>query len=323
MSKLYLGIDLGGTTIKFGMVDEAGKVRKQWNIPTNIEDGGSHILPDMLDSIGNYLPKYASDQVMGIGLGTPGTVDQVHGTVNGAFNLNWTTEQPLKEKIESAFKIPFFVENDANVAALGERWVGAGENQNEVVFVTLGTGIGGGIIANGKLVHGIAGSGGEIGHIVVKPDGYPCTCGNRGCLETIASATGIARVGESFAGKYPESLLGEAAQKGKLNAKIVFDLAKSGDQAAIEAVDYVTYYLAWGLGQVADVLNPQYIVIGGGVSASGQFLIDHINKFFPNFVFDNIKKTTSLRLAELGNDAGILGAASLVRESLKEIEEGV
>ena len=317
MSELYLGIDLGGTTVKFGLVDDLGKIHKQWKIPTNIENHGNNILPDIIDSISTNISdqKNTKDMIVGIGMGTPGTVNQERGTVTGAFNLNWTTEQPLKEEIESAFHIPFFVENDANVAALGERWVGAGENQNEVVFVTLGTGIGGGVIANGKLLHGIAGSAGEIGHIVVNPDGYPCTCGNRGCLETIASATGIARVAEDFAKKNNDSKLFEAEI---IDSKAVFELAKLGDSVAIEVVDYVTYYLAWGLGQVADVLNPQYIVIGGGVSASGDFLIDRINKFFPNFVFDNVKKTTSIRLAQLGNEAGILGAASLVRESLHE-----
>ncbi|BDR56316.1 ROK family glucokinase [Xylocopilactobacillus apis] len=321
MNNLYLGIDLGGTTVKFGVVDNTGNIKEQWNIPTNIEDHGSHILPDMINSIKNRLPKYKEqgDQILGIGMGTPGSVDPYKGTVTGAYNLNWTEEQLLKEEFETNFKIPFFIENDANVAALGERWVGAGENENDVVFVTIGTGIGGGIIANGKLVRGVAGSGGEIGHIVVKPDGDACTCGSRGCLETIASASGIAKVGKVIAKKHLDSELYKASKEDNFDAKIVFDLAKSGDQAAIEAVEDVTYYLAWGLGQVADILNPQYIVIGGGVSAAGNFLLDYINNFFPNFVFPNVKKSTSLRLAQLGNDAGILGAASLVRENLKEL----
>lgn len=317
MEKMYLGIDLGGTTIKFGIVDDLGQIKEQWQISTNTEDNGSHILPDLLDSLKNHL---STQEISGIGMGTPGSVDLEKGTVNQAFNLNWTSEQPLKEKIERSFNIPFFVDNDANVAALGERWVGAGENQDEVVFVTIGTGIGGGIINNGKLVHGIAGSGGEIGHIVVKPDGYDCSCGNRGCLETIASATGIARVAKDISEENRDSKLYEMSQKTELNAKIVFDLAKQGDSAALKTVDEVTYYLAWGLGQVADVLNPQYIVIGGGVSAAGQFLLDQINKHFGKFVFPNVKNTTSLRLAQLGNDAGILGAASLARENLNEVK---
>lgn len=317
MANLYLGIDLGGTTIKFGLIDDAGQIQEQWHIKTNVDNFGEQILPDIIHSLKLHLPegdKRAS--VKGIGMGSPGSVDRAAGSVSGAFNLNWTTSQPLKEQIEAAFKIPFFVENDANVAALGERWMGAGEKGDEVVFVTLGTGIGGGIIANGQLVHGIAGSGGEIGHMVVQPNGYLCTCGSRGCLETIASAPGIARIAGEISRKDQDGKLAQAAKHEVLDAKAVFEIAKAGDAAALKVVDQVTYYLALGLAQIADILNPQYIIIGGGVSASGTFLIDHLNQYFPDFVFPNVRKTTSLRLARLGNQAGILGAAYLAKAAL-------
>ncbi len=319
MDDLYIGIDLGGTTIKFGLINNDGLVKEQWHIKTNSDNLGEQILPDIINSIEKHLLKSENrNSIKAIGMGSPGSINSIKGTVSGAYNLNWTTEQPLKERIESAFKIPFFVDNDANVAALGELWMGAGEKSSDVVFVTLGTGIGGGIIANGHLIHGIAGSGGEIGHIIVEPNGYLCTCGNRGCLETIASAPGIARIAGEISRKDHNGKLAQASRKEAIDAKVVFDLAKANDASALKVVDQVTYYLALGLGQVADLLNPKYIIIGGGVSESGTFLIDHINKYFPNFVFPNVRETTSLRLAKLGNSAGILGAAYLAKIGLQQ-----
>lgn len=319
MDDFYIGIDLGGTTIKFGIINNDGLVKEKWHIKTNSDNLGEQILPDIINSIEKHLLKNKNrDSIKAIGMGSPGSINSIKGTVSGAFNLNWTTEQPLKERIESAFKIPFFVDNDANVAALGERWMGAGEKSNDVVFVTLGTGIGGGIIANGHLIHGIAGSGGEIGHLIVEPNGYLCTCGNRGCLETIASASGIARIADEISHKDHNGKLAKAAQKEAIDAKVVFDLAKANDSSALKVVDQITYYLALGLSQIADMLNPKYIIIGGGISQSGTFLIDHINKYFPNFVFPNVRETTSLKLAKLGNSAGILGAAYLAKIGLQK-----
>ena len=319
MDDFYIGIDLGGTTIKFGLINNDGLVKEKWHIKTNSDNLGEQILPDIINSIEKHLLKNKNrDSIKAIGMGSPGSINSIKGTVSGAFNLNWTTEQPLKERIESAFKIPFFVDNDANVAALGERWMGAGEKSNDVVFVTLGTGIGGGIIANGHLIHGIAGSGGEIGHLIVEPNGYLCTCGNRGCLETIASASGIARIADEISHKDHNGKLAKAAQKEAIDAKVVFDLAKANDSSALKVVDQITYYLALGLSQIADMLNPKYIIIGGGISQSGTFLIDHINKYFPNFVFPNVRETTSLKLAKLGNSAGILGASYLAKIGLQK-----
>ena len=195
MEKKIIGIDLGGTSIKFAIISLAGEVQQKWSIPTNILDEGSHIVDDIIDSIRHRLDLLGltNENFAGIGMGSPGVVDREKGTVIGAYNLNWKTLQPLKEKIEGALDIPFFIDNDANVAALGEKWMGAGGDQPDVTFFTLGTGVGGGIIAENRLIHGVAGAGGELGHIDVDFSERPfaCTCGKKGCLETVASATGI------------------------------------------------------------------------------------------------------------------------------------
>ena len=199
-----IGIDLGGTSIKFGILTLDGEVQDKWSIPTNILEDGKHIVPDIIESINHRLSLYNLDksEFLGIGMGTPGSVNISESTVKAAFNLNWADTQEVGKPISEGVGLPFILDNDANVAALGERWVGAGENNPDVVFITLGTGVGGGIIASGELVHGVAGAGGEIGHICVDPYGFECTCGNRGCLETVTSATGIVRLARKFAEEY-------------------------------------------------------------------------------------------------------------------------
>lgn len=314
MDKKLIGVDLGGTTIKFAILTENGDIQQKWSVETNILDEGSHIVPDIVASINHHLDLYKmdKDQFIGIGMGTPGTVDVEKGTVVGAYNLNWKTLQNVKAEIEAGTGIKFAVDNDANSAALGESWKGAGDNAKEVVFVTLGTGVGGGVVTDGKLVHGM-GAGGEIGHINVHPGGFECTCGNKGCLETYASATGVVRVAramaEEFAGK---SQLKEAVDNGEeVTSKLVFDLAKDGDKLADMVVDRVCYYLGLAAANLGSTLNPQYIVIGGGVSAAGRFLLDRVDKYFQEFAFPTVRTSTTLKLAELGNDAGVIGAASL------------
>ena len=314
MDKKLIGIDLGGTTIKFGILTTAGEIQQKWSVETNIMDDGSHIVPDIIESINHHLAIYnmPKEQFVGIGMGTPGTVDLQAGTVIGAYNLNWKTTQNVKKEIEQGTGISFVVDNDANVAALGERWKGAGNNSDEVVFVTLGTGVGGGVISNGQLLHG-QGAAGEIGHMNVHPNGYLCTCGGHGCLETYTSATGVVHIArdkaEEFAG---ESQLKRSLDNGvDITSKDVFDLAKQNDTLALSVVDEVCYYLGFACANIAALTNPEYIVIGGGVSAAGDFLLTRVATYFEKFAFPTIKNTTHLRLAELCNDAGLIGAASL------------
>lgn len=320
MSKKIIGIDLGGTTAKFAILTNEGEIQQKWSIVTDITDKGTHIVPAIVDSINEQLEKYqlSPEDFIGIGMGSPGTVDRTEGTVIGAYNLNWTTSQPVKQLIEEGTGIPFAIDNDANVAALGERWRGAGENEDDVVFITLGTGVGGGIIAGGRLVHGIAGAAGELGHITVDPEGYDCTCGKKGCLETVASATGVVRLARDLSNEYAgDSKLKYSIDDGQLiTAKDVFDLAKENDKLAVSVIDKVAYYLGMACGSVANVLNPSTIVIGGGVSHAGVFLTDQIKTYFDQFTYPTIRKTTKIRLAELGNNAGVIGASSLIKEHL-------
>ena len=306
MSQKIIGIDLGGTSVKFAILTQEGEIQEKWSIKTNILDEGSHIVDDMIESIQHRfeLLGLAATDFQGIGMGSPGVVDRENGTVIGAYNLNWKTLQPIKEKMEKALGIPFFIDNDANVAALGERWMGAGENQPDVVFMTLGTGVGGGIVAAG-----------ELGHITVDFDQpIACTCGKKGCLETVASATGIVNLTRRYADEYE----GDAALKRliddgeEVTAKTVFDLAKEGDDLALIVYRNFSRYLGIACANIGSILNPSTIVIGGGVSAAGEFLLQGVQKVYDENTFPQVRTTTKLALATLGNDAGVIGAASLV-----------
>jgi glucokinase len=314
--KKLIGIDLGGTTVKFAILTLEGEIQQKWSIQTNVENKGKYIVPDIIESVKHRLSLYGltANDFLGIGMGSPGSVDRVKGTVIGAYNLNWSTMQTVKEQIETAIGIPFFIDNDANVAALGERWKGAGENGDDVVFVTLGTGVGGGVIANGNLIHGKVGGAGEIGHIIVDTNGYQCTCGNRGCLETVASATGIVRLArnlsEEFSGASELKWLIDDGQE--VTAKTVFDQAKRDDKFALIVLEKLNFYLGLACGNIANVLNPEFIVIGGGVSAAGDMLLTGVKQYYQNFAFPQVRASTKIKLAQLGNDAGVIGAASLV-----------
>ncbi|HGI2751725.1 TPA: ROK family glucokinase [Streptococcus agalactiae] len=319
MSKKLLGIDLGGTTIKFGILTLEGEVQEKWAIETNTLENGRHIVSDIVESLKHRLSLYGltKDDFLGIGMGSPGAVDRTSKTVTGAFNLNWADTQEVGSVIEKEVGIPFFIDNDANVAALGERWVGAGANNPDVVFVTLGTGVGGGVIADGNLIHGVAGAGGEIGHMIVEPEnGFMCTCGNKGCLETVASATGVVRVARQLAEQYEGSSAIKAAidNGDTVTSKDIFIAAEDGDKFANSVVERVSRYLGLAAANISNILNPDSVVIGGGVSAAGEFLRSRVEKYFVTFAFPQVKKSTKIKIAELGNDAGIIGAASLANQ---------
>ncbi|HEM5985361.1 TPA: ROK family glucokinase [Streptococcus suis] len=317
MSKKIIGIDLGGTSVKLAILTTEGEIQEKWSIKTNILDNGSHIVPDIIESIQHRFDTHGltKDDFLGVGMGSPGVVDSEAGTVIGAYNLNWKTLQLVKEQFESALGLPFFIDNDANVAALGEQWVGAGNNNPNVVFMTLGTGVGGGVIAAGNLIRGVKGAGGELGHITVDFDApFACTCGKKGCLETVASATGIVNLTRRYAEEYAgDAKLKQLIDDGEeVTAKDVFDLAKEGDDLALIVYRHFSEYLGVACANIAAVLNPAYIVLGGGVSAAGEFLLDGVRNVFAENSFPQIKESTQIVLATRGNDAGVLGAASLV-----------
>lgn len=321
MSKKIIGIDLGGTTVKFAILSSEGDIQQKWSIETDISEEGTKIVPSIIASIKKHIEMYdmSTGDFLGIGMGSPGTVDAENGTVIGAYNLNWKTLQMVRQQIEEGTGIPFFIDNDANVAALGEAWRGAGESEPDVVFLTLGTGVGGGIIVDKKLVHGATGAAGEVGHITVEPNGFQCTCGKTGCLETVASATGVVHLARDLSDSYAgDSKLKYSIDDGQLiTAKEVFDLAKEEDPLALIVVDKVAYYLGLASSHLANILNPSTIVLGGGVSRAGDILTKSIQPYFEQYTFPTIRKSTKIRLALLGNDAGVIGASSLVKSSLE------
>lgn len=311
-----IGVDLGGTTTKMAFLKPSGEIIDKWHIVTDTSNDGNNIVPNIVKSINDEMTKtnHTKDEFIGIGMGTPGTVDRKAGTVYGAYNLNMGKKHPIKSIIEKGTGLPFTIDNDANVAGLGEYRRGAGAKDNDTVFVTLGTGVGGGVVMGGHLLHGCNGDAGEIGHINVHPGGYKCTCGHRGCLEQYASATGVVHIAKDLAkqfttGKSRLKQLEDTNQK--VTSKMVFYLADNGDILANEVVDHVCKYLGLALANVADVFNPNVMIIGGGVSNAGNTLLQPTTRYFQEFAFPPVRDSTKLRLAQLGNDAGAIGAGSL------------
>ena len=310
MASHVFGVDVGGTTIKLGLFDSNGNVIDKWEIPTRTEDGGKNILADIADAVHAKMAEkgLTKEDIAGVGVGVPGPVDG-KGIVHKAVNLGWGMFN-LKEELQKLLD-GMRVEggNDANVAALGEMWKGGGQGHKNLVAVTLGTGVGGGIIINGEILTGATGAGGEIGHIRVEDnETESCGCGNYGCLEEYASATGITRLANrELKASDKDSVL----RTGEVSAKTVFDAVKAGDELAIEVAKKFGEYLGKGLGIIAGVVNPEIFVIGGGVSKAGDVLFDYIKPPFETTVFHGCKDT-EFALATLGNDAGIYGAAKMV-----------
>lgn len=304
MAQYYVGVDVGGTTVKLGMFSDTGELLDKWEIPTRLEEHGSHILPDIVDSIEGKRETFPGN-INGIGLGIPGPVTE-DGTVLKCANLGWDVFS-VKNKLAGLTGVGNVkVGNDANVAALGEMWKGGGRGYDSIVMVTLGTGVGGGIIQQGKILTGCKGAGGEIGHTKVNPEETDvCGCGNKGCLEQYASATGIVNMAKQ--GLRRDSCLAG----GDITAKAVFDGAKAGDTYCLEVVERFGRYLGLALSNVAHVVDPEAFVIGGGVSAAGQIILDVVEKYYnENSMY--ALKDRKFHLAELGNDAGIYGAVRMV-----------
>lgn len=315
MGKYCFGVDLGGTTVKIGLFDTEGTVLDKWEIPTRKEDSGSKILPDIAQAVLDKIAErqIAKDDVTGVGIGVPGPVDD-NGVVHMAVNLGWGIIN-VNEVLGGLLQLPVRAGNDANVAALGEMWCGGGKGCSDMVLATLGTGVGGGIIVNGKMVTGATGAGGEIGHIHIKDDEPDaCGCGGHGCLEQYASATGIARLANrKLAATTQDSVLRAAKERGAVSAKTVFDAVKNGDALACEIAEEFGDYLGKGLAAIACVVNPEVIVLGGGVSKAGEILCEYVAKYYKKYVFHGCSNA-QFKLATLGNDAGIYGAAKLVLE---------
>lgn len=305
--KYGFGIDVGGTTVKLGLFEETGKLLATKEIPTRTQNGGEAILPDITKAIKEF--GLAKEDVLGIGIGVPGPVD-ANGLVNRCVNLNWGVFN-IHEALGELTGLPVKAGNDANCAALGEYWQGGGQGSHSTVFVTLGTGVGGGIVIDGKVLGGAHGVGGEIGHITVSaPDKYPCTCGKKGCVEQYASATGIVRLAKEALAKTDANSLMRNGEN--LNCKDVFDAAKAGDALAVEVLEQVFDYLGEALASACCVCDPERIVLGGGVSKAGEYLLQGTEKHFKEHMF-HACKGTEFSLATLGNNAGMYGAFYLLK----------
>ncbi|MCI8665273.1 MAG: ROK family glucokinase [Dorea sp.] len=308
--KYCFGVDIGGTTVKLGLFQTDGELLDKWEIKTRTENKGEAILPDVAEALKKKLEEkeITASQVSGIGIGIPAPVDE-NGVVQNTANLGWGYKEVSREMHElTGMKVA--AGNDANVAALGEMWLGAGKGNKNMIMVTLGTGVGGGVIVNGQPLTGAHGAGGEIGHLCVNyEETDSCGCGKQGCLEQYASATGIARLAKKRLAKDDKaSLLREVE---KLDAKAVFDALKEGDRLSEEIVEEFGSYLGHAMANLAAVTDPTVIVIGGGVSKAGDILLSYVEKYFVERAFF-ANKETKFVLAELGNDAGICGAAKLI-----------
>lgn len=308
------GVDIGGTTVKIGLFEETGTIVEKWEIPTNTLADGEAILPDIAFSLKTKIEerKLSEEDILGIGVGVPAPVT-AEGIVNGSANLGWKYKE-VKKEMEELTGLKAYIGNDANVAALGEMWKGGGAGEKNMIMVTLGTGVGGGVIIDGKMLVGNNGAGGEIGHICVNyEENDRCGCGNKGCLEQYASATGIVRLAEQkLKTEKRETILNKAA----ITTKDVFDAVKAGDEVADEIAAEFGKYLGYGLANLAAVVNPAVFVIGGGVSKAGEVLIPYIEKPYKERAFF-ADKNVRFVLAQLGNDAGICGSAKLVLDEKK------
>ena len=309
--KYCYGVDIGGTTVKMGLFEETGKILDKWEIVTRIEDEGKAILPDIAAyAMAKLVEKDISrEDVAGIGIGVPGPID-ADGVVPHTANLGWGYKEVTKELSELT-GVTCKGGNDANVAALGEMWKGAAAGHRSGVMVTLGTGVGGGIIIDGRIVVGTNGAGGEIGHIHVD-DSIPwlCGCGNQGCLEQVASANGIVRLAKWMQETEAKETVLDLET---MTAKEVWDAVKDGDAFACEVAERFGKYLGLALANIASTVDPEVFVIGGGVSKAGPVILDYIKKYYLKYTFKGCRDAEFV-LATLGNDAGIYGSAKLVIE---------
>ena len=311
MGKKCMGIDVGGTSVKIGLFEIDGTLVDKWEVKTRKEEQGKYILEDVAASIKERLADKGIElsEIAGAGIGVPGPI-MPDGYVEVCVNLGWRDKNPVKE-LHALLGVPVRAGNDANVAALGEMWQGGGKGYTDIVMVTLGTGVGGGVIIDEKIIAGKHGLGGEIGHIHIRDEETEhCNCGGVGCVEQIASATGIAREARrKMAASDKPSALREFGEH--VTAKNVLDAAKAGDELAVDVMEVVGHYLGLALSQLALTVDPEIFVIGGGVSKAGQFLIDVIDKHYDKYMVIS-KNRPIIGLATLGNDAGIYGAARLI-----------
>lgn len=310
----YIGVDLGGTKIAAGLVTEEGKLISKKSIPTLRQRNYQEILKDMANLCLEIIKdnNLSVKDIHSIGVGSPGLPDPENGILVYNNNLNFKNV-PIRAELQKYIDLPVYLENDANCAALGEAVAGAAKEFKSSITVTLGTGIGGGIILDGKIYSGSFNAGGEIGHHVIVADGEQCTCGRKGCWEVYASATALIREAKIAAIKHPESQINSLANGdiNRINAKTPFDAAQNGDKTAKEVIDNYFKYLGMGIVNMVNILQPEAVIIGGGISGQGDYLLNPLRKILDDESYGLESAKTKLKIAQLGNDAGIIGAAML------------
>lgn len=310
---MYIGIDLGGTNIAAGVVDEKGNILHKDKVKTNADRHYSEIIKDMAELAKKVTldAGFQFSDIEWVGIGSPGTCDCDNGILVYANNLNFSNV-PIRDEFQKTFHVPVYIANDADAAAFGEAMVGAAGDVANSVTVTLGTGVGGGVIINNKILNSFNNVGAELGHMIISINGEHCSCGNNGCWEAYASATALVRQTKAAIEANPESLMKELADRdGHVSARTAFDAAKAGDEAALTVVKNYINYVAIGISNIVNIFQPEKILIGGGVSGEGDYLIKPIREIVAEYDYCKTDDRSQILVAKLGNDAGIIGAAFL------------
>lgn len=311
---MNIGIDIGGTNIGAGLLDDSLKFIYKTEIPTRVEKGYEyaekqiiHMIDDMI-----YIAEKENKIIESIGIGIPGIADKDGDNIVFCPNLHWRNI-PMGITLRDRFNIEINIENDGTLAGIAENVLGVSNGYDNSIFITLGTGVGAGIIINGKMYKGAHGVGSELGHMIVGDNFYNCNCGKNGCLETFASSTAIEKyvIKEINKNEYDTELLKKVDRAEDIDTKLVFECAINGDRLSNLAVDRMVKYLTIGITNIINILDPAIIVLGGGISYSGDFLLKKINKLLPDYILFNDMEYADIKIAELGNDAGIIGAAML------------
>lgn len=314
MAEKIVGIDLGGTMVKIGIVNSNGEILRKDEIETRLELGFQKVVERICNKIKEIVDL---KDVKAVGIGSPGSIDHDKGIIKFSPNFPGWNNVPLKDEIEKHLNVPVFIENDANSAALGEKWFGEGKNKDHIVVLTLGTGIGGGVITHGKLLTGSDGIGAELGHMIVDPHGPICGCGNYGCLEAMASATALIRYANESRKRFPGSKIFELeSQRNVLGAREIFDAYRANDKLAIRIFDTFVDAMSVGITSIIHIFNPQVVILGGGMSRSADLFIPKIREKVSMRVIPSFMGTFEIVGSRLGNDAGILGAAAIALENL-------
>lgn len=313
---ISIGIDIGGTGIQVGVVDQDGRILHKGSFPTGVGRPYEEIIRDMADCTLQTVEAagFTRGDIAWVGIGIPGVADQKTGTVIFCTNMGWR-DIPLREEFQRHLDVPVYIDNDATVAGLAESVAGVSAGTSSSVFLTLGTGVGGGIVINGKVWSGHHGVGSEVGHMILEADGVPCTCGNLGCVERYCSATAIIRMAKEMMPNYPDSVLWQMCDNNidTINAKMVIDASREGDAVGEKVFRRYVKYLGLTIGTIVNFLDPEVIVLGGGVSRAGTYLLEAVRAEVLRTVIFKTLPYSRIELAKLGPDAGIIGAAMLGR----------